>query len=129
MPRFALTLAACSVVAAAAASLKPLPAPRSDFLVPPGWTYHNVATLGPSPKAVVTAVQDAVAELEVDPTNQYFGGNGVAHPATTRMEAVRQQAATALGAFLNETVITPLFLSFSLSLSVCPQLINSHANR
>jgi len=46
-------------------SVPPLPAPMSDYWVPAGWSYHNVATLGPSPKAVTTAVTTSLTELEV----------------------------------------------------------------
>eukprot|EP00466_Bigelowiella_natans_P006372 jgi/Bigna1/135083/aug1.28_g9791 len=84
-----------------------LPAPRADFLVPDNLDYHNVATLGPSPRQVVDATMKAVLELESNPTNEYFGGNGVVEPATLRMEAVREKAAKALGAFLNETLVMP----------------------
>lgn len=91
----------------ASSHLLPLPAPASDFYVPVGVSYHNVATLGPSPKSVVKAVIDSVTNLASDPTNEYFGGNGVAIPATQAMESVREQAAVALNAFLNETLIMP----------------------
>lgn len=84
---------------------RPLPAPLTDFHLPPGTQYHNVATLGPSPKLVTTAVTRALLSLEVDPTNQYFGGSNTS--ACNAMEAVRRQAASALGAQLDEITIMP----------------------
>ena len=36
----------------------------------------QVATLGPSPRAVTDAVTKSLVELESDPTNNYFGSHG-----------------------------------------------------
>lgn len=42
-----------------------LPAPLTDYWIPTGWSYHNVATLGPSPKTVTSAVSKSLLDLEV----------------------------------------------------------------
>lgn len=58
----------CGVVNAvlvASAAPPNLPAPMTDYWVPAGWSYHNVATLGPSPRMVTTAVTQSLTDLEV----------------------------------------------------------------
>eukprot|EP00038_Savillea_parva_P024907 m.45476 g.45476 ORF g.45476 m.45476 type:complete len:430 (+) comp6652_c0_seq1:201-1490(+) len=89
------------------AGTPPLPPPASDYRIPAGWSYHNVATLGPSPRVVTQALVTTAQDLETNPAQMYFGGGDVTTPSTKVMEAVRVSAAAALNAFLNETAVMP----------------------
>ena len=51
-----------------------LPADRSDFLLEEGLCYLNTGTLGPLPRAVVSAVTEELEYVAANPLNNYFGG-------------------------------------------------------
>ena len=73
---------------------------RAQFLMRPGLTHMNSATIGATPRPVVSAHTDLLWETESDPQNQVFGA------PSQRMEGVRAKAAAFLGATLEETVLT-----------------------
>lgn len=64
---------------------------RSQLLVPEDRTYMNTGSLGPSPRPVITAVQNATEKLEANPVSENWGDLGA------EMELVR----TKIGEFIN----------------------------
>ena len=89
-------------LAAGSSDGRRLPAPASDFFFPGGadtnFSYHNVATLGPSPRVVVENATREWELLESNPAQQYFGGGPVKVDSCSQMDLVRGQAASFLGA-------------------------------
>ena len=73
---------------------------RSRFLLRPGLVHLNTATIGATPRPVVSALTDYLWEVESDPQDQVFGA------PSQRMEAVRARAADFLGADLDEVALT-----------------------
>jgi selenocysteine lyase/cysteine desulfurase len=73
---------------------------RSRFLLRPGLVYMNAATVGATPRPVVSAYTDYLWEVESDPENEVFG------PPSHRMEDVRARGADFLGADLDELALT-----------------------
>jgi selenocysteine lyase/cysteine desulfurase len=73
---------------------------RSRFLLRPGLVHLNTATIGATPRPVVSALTDHLWEVESDPQNQVFGA------PSQRMEVVRARAADFLGADLDEVALT-----------------------
>jgi isopenicillin-N epimerase len=73
---------------------------RSRFLLRPGLVYMNAATVGATPRPVVSAYTDYLWEVESDPENEVFG------PPSHRMEDVRTKASAFLGADLDEVALT-----------------------
>jgi len=73
---------------------------RSQFLLRPGLTHLNAATIGATPRPVVSALTEVLWEVESDPQNQVFGA------PSNRMEEVRGRAADFLGADLDEVALT-----------------------
>ncbi|MCG6987185.1 MAG: aminotransferase class V-fold PLP-dependent enzyme [Gemmatimonadetes bacterium] len=73
---------------------------RGRFLLRPGLVYMNAATVGATPRPVVSAYTDYLWEVESDPENEVFG------PPSHRMEDVRARGADFLGADLDELALT-----------------------
>jgi selenocysteine lyase/cysteine desulfurase len=73
---------------------------RSRFLLRPGLVYMNAATVGATPRPVVSAYTDFLWEVESDPENEVFG------PPSHRMEDARARGADFLGADLDELALT-----------------------
>lgn len=73
---------------------------RRELLIPAGKTYLNTGSLGPSPRAVLDAVVDAMWTLERDPVSENWGRLG------QRMEAVRQKVAGFVHAEPDQIVLT-----------------------
>ncbi len=73
---------------------------RSQFLLRPGLIHMNSATIGATPRPVLSALIDFLWETESDPQNQVFG------PPHLRMDQVREKAAEFLGASLAEVALT-----------------------
>jgi selenocysteine lyase/cysteine desulfurase len=73
---------------------------RSQFLLRPGLVHLNAATIGATPRPVVSALTDYLWEVESDPQDQVFG------TPSRRMEDVRARAADFLGADLDEVALT-----------------------
>lgn len=73
---------------------------RSQFLMRPGLTHMNSATIGAIPRPVVSAHTDFLWETESDPQHQVFGA------PHARMDEVREKAAAFLGASLGEVALT-----------------------
>jgi selenocysteine lyase/cysteine desulfurase len=65
---------------------------RREFALHPGIAYLNTGTLGACPRVVLSAVSEALVEIEGNPANMVFG------PVGARMEAVRSLACSFLGA-------------------------------
>ncbi len=74
---------------------------RSRFLLRPGLVHMNSATIGATPRPVVSAFTDFLWEVESNPQDQVFGAAG-----EQRMEDVRARAASFLGADLDEVALT-----------------------
>ena len=74
---------------------------RSRFLLRPGLVHMNSATIGATPRPVVSAYTDFLWEVESNPQDQVFGAAG-----EQRMEDVRARAASFLGADMDEVVLT-----------------------
>ena len=66
---------------------------RREILVPAGKNYLNTGSLGPSPRAVLDTVVDAMWTLERDPVSENWGRLG------QQMEAVRKKVADFIYAF------------------------------
>jgi selenocysteine lyase/cysteine desulfurase len=73
---------------------------RSQFLLRPGLIHMNSATIGATPRPVLSALTGFLWETESDPQNQVFG------PPHLRMDQVREKAAEFLGASLAEVALT-----------------------
>jgi len=73
---------------------------RSQFLLRPGLIHMNSATIGATPRPVLSALTGFLWETESDPQNQVFG------PPHLRMDQVRETAAEFLGASLAEVALT-----------------------
>ncbi|HKJ03190.1 MAG TPA: aminotransferase class V-fold PLP-dependent enzyme [Longimicrobiales bacterium] len=73
---------------------------RSRFLLRPGLSHMNSATIGATPRPVVSAFVGHLWETEGDPQDQVFGAPHL------RMEEVRAHAAAFLGASADEVVLT-----------------------
>jgi selenocysteine lyase/cysteine desulfurase len=73
---------------------------RREFALHPGIAYLNTGTLGACPRVVLSAVSEALVEIEGNPANMVFG------PVGARMEAVRSLACSFLGAGAGEVILT-----------------------
>jgi selenocysteine lyase/cysteine desulfurase len=73
---------------------------RNQFLLRPGLIHMNAATIGATPRPVVTALTDFLWETESDPQDQVFGTPHL------RMDEVRAKAAEFLGASVAEVAVT-----------------------
>jgi len=73
---------------------------RSRFLLRPGLVHMNSATIGATPRPVVSAFTDFLWEVESDPQASVFGAAG-----EQRMEDVRTRAAAFLGADPDEVAL------------------------
>ena len=73
---------------------------RSQFLLRPGLSHMNCATIGATPRPVVSTFVSHLWEGESDPQDQVFGEPHL------RMDEVRARAAAFLGASLDEVVLT-----------------------
>jgi selenocysteine lyase/cysteine desulfurase len=73
---------------------------RGQFLLRPGLTHLNSATIGATPRPVVSTFVSHLWETESHPQNQVFGAPHL------RMDEVRARAAGFLGADPDETVLT-----------------------
>ena len=73
---------------------------RSQLLLPEGRVYLNTGSLGPSPKAVLETVVDAMWTLEKDPVSENWGRLGA------QMEGVRQKVAGFIHANTSEILLT-----------------------
>lgn len=73
---------------------------RSQFLLSRGLIYFNTGSLGPSPMAVVQAVERASRSLEQDPVSQNWGPLGEA------MESVRGKVASFINGSPADVVLT-----------------------
>jgi len=74
---------------------------RGQFLLRPGLVHMNAATIGATPRPVVSALTDFLWQVESDPQEEVFGAAG-----EQRMEDVRARAAAFLGADLDEVALT-----------------------
>jgi selenocysteine lyase/cysteine desulfurase len=72
---------------------------RSQFLMRPGLTHMNSATIGATPRPVVGALTDFLWETESDPQDQVFGA------PHRRMDEVREKAAEFIGAGVAEVAL------------------------
>jgi len=72
---------------------------RSQFLMRPGLTHMNSATIGATPRPVVSALSDFLWETESDPQDQLFGA------PHGRMDEVREKASAFIGASLAEVAL------------------------
>lgn len=72
---------------------------RAQFLLRPGLTHMNSATIGATPRPVVSALTDFLWETESDPQDQVFGAPHL------RMDEVRETAAGFLGASVDEVAL------------------------
>lgn len=73
---------------------------RSQLLLPSGKIYLNTGSLGPSPRAVLDTVVDAMWTLERDPVSENWGRLG------QQMELVRQKVASFIHADPKEVLLT-----------------------
>jgi selenocysteine lyase/cysteine desulfurase len=73
---------------------------RGQFLLRPGLTHLNSATIGATPRPVVSTFVSHLWETESHPQNQVFGAPHL------RMDEVRVRAAGFLGADLEEMALT-----------------------
>lgn len=73
---------------------------RSQFLLRPGLSHMNCATIGATPRPVVSTFVSHLWETEGDPQEQVFGAPHL------RMDDVRAHAAAFLGASPDEVVLT-----------------------
>jgi isopenicillin-N epimerase len=76
--------------------------PQSEYLLAPGLTYLNTASLGLTPRAVLDRALEAWRELESNPVYMAYG-NGPAH---SRADRTRALAADLLGCAADEILIT-----------------------
>jgi selenocysteine lyase/cysteine desulfurase len=74
---------------------------RGQFLLRPGLVHMNSATIGATPRPVVSALTDFLWQVESDPQEEVFGAAG-----EQRMEDVRARAAAFLGAGVDEVALT-----------------------
>ena len=72
---------------------------RAQFLLRPGLTHMNSATIGATPRPVVSALTDFLWETESNPQDQVFGAPHL------RMDEVRTTAAGFLGASVPEVAL------------------------
>ncbi len=73
---------------------------RAQLLVPEGTLYLNTGSLGPSPKAVINAVVDALWTLERNPVAENWGELG------QRMESVRKLVGDFINAEPSQVLLT-----------------------
>lgn len=73
---------------------------RRQLLVPAGKIYLNTGSLGPSPRAVLDTVVDAMWTLERDPVSENWGRLG------QQMEAVRQKIARFIHCDVKDVLLT-----------------------
>ncbi len=73
---------------------------RRQLLVPEGRIYLNTGSLGPSPRAVLDAVVDAMWSLEKNPVSENWG------PLGQRMEAVRSTVANFIHVEVKDVLLT-----------------------
>jgi selenocysteine lyase/cysteine desulfurase len=80
------------------------PASQSEYMLAPGLTYLNTASLGPTPRAVLDRTLQAWYELESEPVRMaYYSEKDTVLVAT---DHVREQAASFLGCTTDEFLIT-----------------------
>lgn len=73
---------------------------RRELLIPEGRIYLNTGSLGPSPRAVLDAVVDAMWLLEKNPVSENWG------PLGQKMEAVRGIVADFIHADVKDVLLT-----------------------
>lgn len=80
------------------------PALADEFMLSPGLTFLNTASLGPTPKPVLDAVIQAWRDLETEPVSMAYGRT----PDTivSKADQVRGKAAKLLGCRADEVMIT-----------------------
>jgi selenocysteine lyase/cysteine desulfurase len=74
----------------------------ADYMLQPGLTYLNTASLGPTPRPVFERVLQAWHLLEANPVRNAYGTG----PSLAAAEAVRGEAAGLLGCAADEIMIT-----------------------
>lgn len=73
---------------------------RAEFVLRPGLTHLNAATIGSVPRVVINAVTDALWETESHPQYHVFGAPG------RKLDDVRAKAAEFLGSTVDEIALT-----------------------
>jgi selenocysteine lyase/cysteine desulfurase len=87
--------------AASGSETQPQPAP-SEYLLAPGLTYLNTASLGPTPRAVLNRTLETWNELESNPVYMAYGDG----PSLAAADRTREQAAGLLGCTADEILIS-----------------------
>jgi selenocysteine lyase/cysteine desulfurase len=95
-------LGAAGLAGIAPAAVAAPGAAPSEYGFAPGLTYLNTASLGPTPRGVLTAMTDAWTELETNPVGMAYG----AGPLLARTDAARAAVAGFMGCGPDELLIT-----------------------
>ena len=83
-----------------------LPVPMSDYMLAPGLTHLNTASLGPTSRAVFAKTIEAWRTLESSPVYMAYGRSGEADKVVVHADKVRAKAGTLLGCGADEILIT-----------------------
>jgi selenocysteine lyase/cysteine desulfurase len=75
---------------------------QSEYLLAPGLTYLNTASLGPTPRTVLNRTLETWNELELDPVYMAYGDG----PVLAVADRTRDQAAALMGCTADEILIT-----------------------
>ena len=86
--------------------LASLPVPVSDYMLGPGLTHLNTASLGPTSRAVFAKTVEAWRTLETSPVYMAYGRFGEADKVVVHADKVRAKAAALLGCGADEMLIT-----------------------
>ena len=76
--------------------------PGAEYLFAPGLTYLNTGSAGPTPRAVIDRMVQAMVEIEANPVRMTYG----AGPIRLQTDQARESAAALLGCNTEDLLIT-----------------------
>lgn len=75
---------------------------QAEYLFAPGLTYLNTGSAGPTPRAVIDRVVQAMVEIEANPVRMTYGTGSI----RTQTDQARESAAALLGCEAQDLLIT-----------------------
>jgi len=98
----AAVLSASAGMAAAAVAAPATADPDAEYLFAPGLTYLNTGSAGPTPRAVLDRMMQAMLEIEANPVRMTYGTG----PIRLATDGARESAAAFLGCEAADLLIT-----------------------
>lgn len=121
--QFLTSIGAASLASAAGAApaVEAAQQSRSEYLLAPGLTYLNTASLGPTSRAVLDRTLEAWRELESNPVHMAYADG----PSLAAADRTRDLAAALIGCTANEILITRSTTDAMNSLAQCIRLLKN----